>query len=243
MPETIVIQVRDTSGNVKWVGRATGEVALPVSTEMSDAVAAADNMANPTAPWTLSALMGWDGSGWDRVKTSVSGRLLFNMGSTSGQTADGSTVAPAMILDTSDTQRQLAVSGYSFNGSTYDRPRNNVEGTALASAARTASTQSPDIVNYNGRGVLVFVDVTAVTATPSITVAIEGKDPVSGKYFSLLTGAALTAVSTQLLVVYPGVTETANADVATPLPRTWRVNVTHADADSITYSIGYAIIL
>lgn len=159
--------------------------------------------------------------------------------------ADGTTAVPvgSGVVNGGSSGHAVGVIGLLYNGASKDLPRANVEGTALASAARTASTQSADIVNYNGRGVLVFVDVTAVTATPSITVAIEGKDPVSGKYFTLLTGAALTAVSTQLLVVYPGVTETANADVATPLPRTWRVNVTHADADSITYSIGYAIIL
>lgn len=157
--------------------------------------------------------------------------------------ADAMTTSPATPTMTDGTPRQLVVSPYQYNGASYDRPRNNVEGTALASAARTTSTQSADLTNYNGRGVRVWLDVTAITATPSITLAIEGKDPASGKYKTMLTGAAVTTVSTNEYVVYPGVTETANVDASTPLPRTWRVNVTHGDADSITYSVGYCLIL
>jgi hypothetical protein len=118
----------------------------------------------------------------------------------------------------------------------------NYNGTALASAARTAQTDSADLNNPDARGVVVVLDVTAITATPILTLLIQGKDPASGKYYTLLTGAAVSTVSTSTYVVYPGVTETASVDVASPLPATWRVRVQVADADSATYSVGYSLV-
>ena len=118
----------------------------------------------------------------------------------------------------------------------------NKNGTALASAARTATTDSADLSNPDGRGVWVVLDVTAITATPSLTVLIQAKDPASGKYVTLLTGAAVATVSTTTYVVYPGITETANVDVSAPVPKTFRIRVTHADADSATYSVGYSTV-
>lgn len=118
--------------------------------------------------------------------------------------------------------------------------------TLLASAARVATTNSADQnlhgVNVNMRGVMVIVDVTASADTPSITPIIQGKDPASGDYFNLLSAsAALTGAATALYLVYPGV-GTASAGITQVagfvLPSTWRVSVTHADGDSITYSVG-----
>jgi hypothetical protein len=112
----------------------------------------------------------------------------------------------------------------------------------LASAARTATTVSQDLDNRFARGVLVTLDVTAVDATPSITLSIEAKDEVSGKYETLLTAtAAVTGVGTHSYLFYPGAGAAASDIVQVagfPLPKTWRVRVTHADADSITYSVG-----
>lgn len=127
------------------------------------------------------------------------------------------------------------------NGVSKDLARNNVEGTALASAARTASTQSADIVNYNGDGVIIFIDVTAIAATPSIVVTIQEKDPVSGAYFDVLSSAAIVATGRTKLTVHPGETVVANVSASHVLSRTFRVSVVNADADSITYSVGYCI--
>lgn len=125
-----------------------------------------------------------------------------------------------------------------YNDATWDRERNNVERTVLASVARTATLNSSDFTNYNARGLHVVVDVTAVGLTPSITVKIQGKDALSGKYYDLLTSAAITAVGTTALKVYPGVTVAANVAVSDVLPRTYRVRVEHLGTDSITYSVG-----
>jgi hypothetical protein len=123
-----------------------------------------------------------------------------------------------------------------------DQEALTVEGTALASAARTASVDSSDLTNGFGKGLHLVIDVTAVAATPSITVTIQGKDALSGKYYTILASAAITATGTTVLKVHPGLTAAANAAANDLLPRTWRVSVTNADADSITYSVGYSIV-
>lgn len=129
--------------------------------------------------------------------------------------------------------------------------------TVLASAARTASVDSADFLNqfqeiarphlqrdFDGiaRGLHLIIDVTAINLTPSITVKIQGKDPLSGKYYDLITSAAITAVGTTVLKVYPGITAAANLAVSDVLPPTWRVSIAHANANSITYSVGAVLL-
>lgn len=114
----------------------------------------------------------------------------------------------------------------------------NFYGTALASAARVATINSPDIVNNGYRGVHVVVRMSAFTSgtwTPSI----EGKDPVSGVYYPILTGTAIAGVATQVLRVYPGITAAANAAASDFIPRTWRVVMTGASTPIGTFSVAY----
>lgn len=117
-----------------------------------------------------------------------------------------------------------------------------VDATIFASAARTAAVDSADQTNYNGKGLHLVIDATVAPATPSVTFTIQGKDVVSGKYYTILASAAVTGVSTTVLKVYPGLTAAGNLVASDVLPRTWRVSVTVADADSLTYSVGASII-
>lgn len=127
---------------------------------------------------------------------------------------------------------------WAYNGGGHDRWRNNHEVTVIALAARTASANSADMFNHNARGAIIAIDVTAIAATPSITVTIKGKDSLSGKFLTILASAAISAVGTTRLIIYPGITAAANLKVDEPLPRIWRAEVVNVDADSITYSIG-----
>lgn len=133
--------------------------------------------------------------------------------------------------------------GMEFNGSTFDRRRANISGTLLASAARTATTSSADQTNYNGRGCHVIINATASAATPSVVPTIEGKDAVTGNYYTILTGTAITGAGTTVLKVYPGITPVANGAASDMLPRVWRLTMTAADADSLTYSAAFAVTL
>lgn len=164
---------------------------------------------------------------------------LFGASQTSGVRVD----TPADSLGTGNVGLQANSFGFRFNGSTWDRARGNIDGTALASAARTASVDSADLTNYNAKGLHLVIDVTAITATPGITVTVQGKDALSGKYYTILASASITTVSTTVLKVHPGLTAAANAAANDILPRTWRVSVVNADADSITYSIGYSLVV
>jgi len=134
-----------------------------------------------------------------------------------------------------------------FNGSSWDRERGNVEATLLSSSARTATTQSADQVNYNGRGVQVILNVTAASGTGGLQVVVQGKDPVSGVYYNLY--AAPTAVTANGIKVYevaPGASTAGAGDVASrvagQIPRTWRVNVIAGDSSSYTYSVGAVVV-
>jgi len=119
--------------------------------------------------------------------------------------------------------------------------RENVEAVLLASAARTAETRSADQINYNGRGLILVVNVTADPAAASITPTLEIKDPISNNYFTVWTAtAALAAVGmTAYLFEIGGVgaagsfTEAVNIR----LTRTWRFVMAVANANSMTYSV------
>lgn len=134
-----------------------------------------------------------------------------------------------------------------YNEATWDRLRGNTEVTILASAARTATISSADLTNYNARGVIITIDVTADPGTASVTPTVEIKDSVGALYDVIMSMTAVAAVGTFVYVIYPS-TLTAAANGITqilqnPLPRTWRVTMTAADAESLTYSISAAYIL
>jgi hypothetical protein len=115
--------------------------------------------------------------------------------------------------------------------------------TILASAARTATANGADQDNIAGhRGVVVFIDCTASADTPSVVFTVQGKEPNGTAYYTLLASAAVTGASDTVLTVYPGCVAVANSVANLPLPRVWRVIATHADADSITYSVTACLI-
>ena len=122
-------------------------------------------------------------------------------------------------------------------------PRYNQTTTIFASAARTATVNGDDLKNDVGKGVHVVIDSTAVGVTPSTVFTIQGKDDVSGKYYTILASAAVTTVSTTVLRVYPGLTAAANTVASDVLPRIWRVIATHGNSVTHTYSVGASVII
>lgn len=111
----------------------------------------------------------------------------------------------------------------------------------LASEARTASVTSADQRNTSCRGIRVVINATASAATPSVVPKIEGKT-ASGVYYTLLEGAAITGTGTTELLVFPAAAVTANLSANKFLPLTWRLVLTAADADSLTYSVDYDLL-
>lgn len=113
--------------------------------------------------------------------------------------------------------------------------------TLLASAARTADTNTADQTNLYHKGVIVTIDVTLDPSTASVVYTIQGKD-AAGTYYTILQSASIADVGTTVLKVYPGLVAVANLAVSHPLPGTWRVNCNHTDAESITYSVSAELI-
>ena len=112
-----------------------------------------------------------------------------------------------------------------------------VEQTIYASAARTATPTAVNVASKGRQRLHLVIDVTAVAATPSVVATIDGYDSLSGKYYNLLTATAITATGTTVLKIGPGLAASANSSATDFLPGTWRLTMTHADADSITYSV------
>lgn len=132
-----------------------------------------------------------------------------------------------------------------YNGTTWDRQRGNTEGTLLPSAARTSTTTSAVQTNYNARGILVALNVTAASGTGGLQVRIQMIDPVSANTVSLnLLHTAIVATGTSLYALYPGATGGNFAQATSELlPRTFVVAVAHGDGSSYTYSLGYSLIV
>lgn len=170
-------------------------------------------------PAVGAVVQGVDGVGIDRVLDNV----------------DGAIGAPNALAVWAGNQF--------YNETEWDRARGNVSREIWPSAARTATPTKADQINYNARGVVVVIDVTAAADTPSIVVTIQGLDPVSGQYYTLLASAAITGISTVVLRVYPGLTAAANLVANGILPRNWAIDVVHADGDSITYSVSADLIV
>ena len=109
--------------------------------------------------------------------------------------------------------------------------------TAFASSARTATESSTAIISTHG-GCNVVIDMTAVTATGDVTFKLEGHDPLSGAYYTIIESLSVVTVSTVVLSVFGGITEVANSKVSDGLPQNIRVTATHANAVAMTYSVG-----
>jgi hypothetical protein len=114
--------------------------------------------------------------------------------------------------------------------------------TILGSVARTATPTIDDFIlpeqpGERAGGLIVVIDVTAIAATPSVVFDIVAVDQLSGKSPILLSSAAITATGTTLLQIGPGMLAVANLVADSNVPPVVSVIATHADADSITYTV------
>ncbi len=116
--------------------------------------------------------------------------------------------------------------------------------TVLASAARTeAQTVVVTQLSSDKPKVLVFtIDVTLDAATASITPSVQGFDPLSETWTTIVTGAAIAALGDVQLKIGVGLTAAANLTVNHEIPTRFRFRMAVADADAITYSVGLEII-
>jgi len=218
-----------------------------------------DDLAQSTISRSLTATslgMGFNGTTWDRMRTALA----------SAAALDKPPLAAAPYLfDYASNQYKPAASatgdGYpsalvqmagaaAYNGFTWDRQRNNTEGTLLASAARTVEVNTANQTNYNSRGVLFTLSVTAKVGVTTIQLLL--RDASSGAYYVASPSFQAIAGVLYVLLIYPGVLNadlTANYSTASVagrsavLPRTWLVTAYPSDADSVTYSLYHHLIV
>jgi hypothetical protein len=139
----------------------------------------------------------------------------------------------------------IPVTDCAFDGAGNLQPAScNQDLTLLASATRTSTTSSPDQVNISGVGLVVYLNVSGASGTGGLTVFLQGKDPVSGNYFTLdHATAAVTANGQYLYSLYPGLSAEGTQGWSAVLPATWRVQVQHGDSSNYTYSVGASVLL
>jgi len=114
------------------------------------------------------------------------------------------------------------------------------------------SGSSSDQTNYNARGVVLFINITAVSGTfatgEGLKIIMRGKDLISGKYVWLAYTDAFTSTGMRILLVYPGATDTQGIPAVyvndIPLPRTWHVryDIT-GTTPSFTFSVGASYVV
>lgn len=112
--------------------------------------------------------------------------------------------------------------------------------TLITAAGVTTSQNSADQSNAQYRGIKLYVNMTNV-GTGSVTFTIQGKDPVTGTYYTILASAAIIANGFTAYTVYPGITATANVSASDVLPRTWRVLATANNANATTYTVSCSL--
>jgi len=189
-------------------------------------------------------IMGWDGSDWQRIlvesSTNPNLRVVRYDGSTKLATHAGNTDT----MGGGGYGEQVSAFNAAWGGTYWERWRNNTEVTVLASATRTASGNSADQTNYNARGIILFINVTAVSGTsPTLEVRLQVKDPISGSYINYAASVQITTTGDYLTVCYPAATREYDATKIDawdlPLPRTWRVNYAIGGTNpSFTFSVG-----
>ena len=142
------------------------------------------------------------------------------------------------------TEGHLASEQMQFNGTAWDRSRNNVNATTGDTGAKTATFNGATQINYNARGALITCLFGTVTGTaPTIAIQLQWSPDGGTTWLNWGPGiAAFTPVSgnTAVLVVYPTqlsddstvtlASFTTNASQAKAmnaiLPRTWRLAYT-----------------
>lgn len=108
----------------------------------------------------------------------------------------------------------------------------------------TTSSSDTDHSDVNHTGfdqLLLLINVTNITNAGggSLEFKIQGKDPVSGNYYDIISTGDVSGQSPaflEKLEVAPALTESSNEKVSNILPAEWRVRVL-VGVDDVTYTI------
>jgi hypothetical protein len=128
-----------------------------------------------------------------------------------------------------------------YNGTSYDRVRNNHERQIWASGVKTATWDSTDQINYNAQSIIIVINVTANGGAFSIVPSVSMRDSESGTYHAVSAVApAITANGAYVMKISPLVITSVSAypiSISDLVWRVWRFTMTHSSGTSVTYSI------
>ncbi|MEM4408335.1 MAG: hypothetical protein QXI19_06295 [Candidatus Caldarchaeum sp.] len=155
------------------------------------------------------------------------------------RTDTSNTISPgADVIDTLSRE-------FVFDGNLWYRKRGVVYTNLLPSGTRTTTQILPDRTNYSYAGAVILLNISNV-GTGSLSVSIQGKQEADNVYFSMFQSNAQTSNGLKVLGVIPGaytpivgtpttqITEAYNGVLIT---RTYRVVITHNNANPVTYSV------
>lgn len=111
-------------------------------------------------------------------------------------------------------------------------------------ATQKDATFSVDVQNPNSKALTLVVDVTDEDlggGAGSLTVSILGLDPTTGKTWTLLAGAAVVTISTNVYRVGPSLTAAPNAVANAYVPKNLRITFTHGNANPMLYGAGLSL--
>jgi hypothetical protein len=93
-------------------------------------------------------------------------------------------------------------------------------------------------------GAQIAINISSITGTsPTLTVAVQGWDPVSQSFYPIIPSAALTAAGTTVLRIFAGATPAANLTVSDILPPQIQITATiGGTSPSVTATIGGTIV-
>ena len=120
-------------------------------------------------------------------------------------------------------------------------------GEIFASAARTAAPTAVEFRLAAGcRGIMLFLDVTAITGSPTLTPSVNIKDTDGAgdtEPIATFTAISPSANDHRIYIVYPGAVETGALTPVemqgVPCPVHGTISIAHGDADSATYTMSY----
>jgi len=95
--------------------------------------------------------------------------------------------------------------------------------------------------DFEHKGIRVYMTTTSTTSGASLVLSVKGKD-AEGNIYTILSTAAITTNSSNMLTIYPGITATANVSANTVLPYEFYIDVIPSDTKPVTYEVSYDLI-
>lgn len=145
---------------------------------------------------------------------------------------NGSSQRPQDTRTNDNDFQEVSAYASDFNGTSWDRRRNNTT-QALIAAATSTSQSNIALTTYNARSLAIAINITiATTATALVT--INGVT-ASGYAYPLLVGTSLVTTGLTVYRIAPSLTPSTNAVANDIVPRNVTVSV------AVTGTIAYGV--